>query len=125
MRNRAKCKLCSSIIESYHPSDYVTCGCGEIALDGGLAMKCFANDLHNIIRLDDKNNEIIPTIVDRGKESPSGKPAVASRDDLLVMMADLIRSYEGLPDHALMSPVNHSDLQSVLVCIYSILTAKD
>ena len=35
MRNRAKCKLCSSVIESYHRYDEVSCKCGEINISGG------------------------------------------------------------------------------------------
>lgn len=36
LRNRARCKLCGSIIESKHVHDFVTCGCGAISVDGGL-----------------------------------------------------------------------------------------
>ena len=35
-RNRARCKACGSVIESKHRHDYVTCSCGQIAVDGGL-----------------------------------------------------------------------------------------
>ena len=33
--NKAQCKLCKDIIESKHRHDYVSCKCGEIAVDGG------------------------------------------------------------------------------------------
>lgn len=35
MRNRARCKLCDSTIESVHRHDFVKCACGAIAVDGG------------------------------------------------------------------------------------------
>ena len=34
-RNRAKCLLCGDIIESTHVHDFVTCGCGNLSVDGG------------------------------------------------------------------------------------------
>jgi predicted DNA-binding WGR domain protein len=58
MRNKAKCKLCGSIIESCHPTDYVVCKCGEIELNGGDAMLVRANDFNNLLRVDDLGNEI-------------------------------------------------------------------
>ena len=55
MKNRAKCKLCNSIIESFHRHDYVTCACGEIAVDGGLDyFKVIARDYANFLRIDDE-----------------------------------------------------------------------
>ena len=38
-RNAAQCLACSDIIESKHQHDYITCSCGEISVDGGLAYK--------------------------------------------------------------------------------------
>lgn len=35
LRNRAKCLKCGEIIESKHRHDYVTCKCGNLAVDGG------------------------------------------------------------------------------------------
>ena len=36
LRNRARCKDCGEIIESFHVHDFVRCACGKIAVDGGL-----------------------------------------------------------------------------------------
>ncbi len=33
--NKARCLLCSEIIESKHLHDFITCGCGNISVDGG------------------------------------------------------------------------------------------
>ena len=33
--NKAKCLKCNEIIESKHRHDYVTCSCGNLAVDGG------------------------------------------------------------------------------------------
>lgn len=35
IRNSAKCLRCGDEIESKHRWDYVTCKCGNIAVDGG------------------------------------------------------------------------------------------
>jgi hypothetical protein len=60
MRNRAKCKGCGEIIESFHRDDYVTCTCGEIAGDGGKDYYgAAAKNWNNFLRVDDFDN-IIP-----------------------------------------------------------------
>lgn len=35
MRNRAKCRLCGTVIESRSVHDFQTCRCGAIYVDGG------------------------------------------------------------------------------------------
>jgi hypothetical protein len=66
MRNRAKCKLCSSIIESMKLDDYVSCKCGAITINGGTyAYECRANHWENFIRVDDEGNEIIVKVEEK------------------------------------------------------------
>lgn len=36
-RNSARCLRCGEEVESRHRHDYVPCGCGNIAVDGGKA----------------------------------------------------------------------------------------
>jgi tRNA(Ile2) C34 agmatinyltransferase TiaS len=56
--NKAQCKLCGDIIESKSRHDYVRCGCGEIAVDGGKSyIKRSAKDLSNIIELSEVYQE--------------------------------------------------------------------
>jgi hypothetical protein len=63
MRNRAKCKLCGDILESFHEFDYQTCKCNEISISGGLIKyECAAKDFANFLRVDDEGNEIVPKI---------------------------------------------------------------
>ena len=38
-KNKGKCKLCGDIIESRFRHDFVTCKCGSLSLDGGLAYR--------------------------------------------------------------------------------------
>ena len=54
LRNRAQCARCGDIIESTHRHDFVTCGCGEISVDGGHAyLRRAARDFANLIELSD------------------------------------------------------------------------
>jgi len=56
--NRAQCRLCNDIIESTHRHDFVTCGCGEISVDGGLAyLRRAAKDFNNLIDLSESQEE--------------------------------------------------------------------
>jgi hypothetical protein len=56
--NKAQCKLCGDIIESLNTHDYVRCGCGESAVDGGKSyIKRSAKDLSNIIELSEGYQE--------------------------------------------------------------------
>ena len=58
IRNRAQCRLCNDIIESTHRHDFVTCGCGEISVDGGLAyLRRAAKDFNNLIDLSESQEE--------------------------------------------------------------------
>ena len=54
--NKAKCKLCNSIIESKYRHDYVECSCGEISVDGGKDyLKRGAKNFENFIDLSETN----------------------------------------------------------------------
>lgn len=132
MQNKAKCKLCSDIIQSYHSTDYVICKCGEISLDGGDAMRCYATkDLANVIRIDDNGNEIIPKIVDGNNATytslsdKSVDDLELSSDALLDMLSDQIASYDRLPKDALYSPAMVTDMLSFMMIILAILKTKN
>jgi hypothetical protein len=125
MKNRAKCKKCNDIIESFHPTDYVTCSCGAIALDGGDAMYCFALAWDDFVRVDDKGNEIITKIVDDKMPSDTTLSDVIQptnkREQILADIEQLIKIIEGLPTHALDSPITHRDYLSLLGLISSVI----
>ena len=116
MQNKAKCKLCESVIESRFDGDYVSCKCGEISVDGGDLMRCAARNFSNFIRVDDEGNEIIVSVTDIPKPT---------RGDMIKMLEEMIKSIENLPNHAMVTPVTHYDLASALLLIMSIFKAKD
>ena len=119
MRNRAKCKLCNSIIESFHPTDIVECKCGEIAVYEGNALRCAARDFNNFIRLDDKDQEIQVKILDEKVQEEEKKEP--TRDELLEIFGNYIKSIENLPPQAMQSYVSHYDLWTALAMVYAIL----
>lgn len=126
MINRAKCKLCNSIIESYHATDLVLCKCGEISVDGGEALKCSARDWNNFLRVDDKGNEVIVTLAKNDVKTLdndfSNKP---TKKELLGMLDEMIKNIEGLPQVAMTTAITHYDFASALLLLASILRAKD
>jgi len=123
MRNRAKCKLCNEIIESFHATDYVTCKCGEISIDGGLdSLKARANNWFNFFRVDDEGNEVVVKFKESSDENKKDKP---NKKEMISMLKDMIKSYENLPQHAMMLPINHYDFSSALLLISEILALGD
>jgi HKD family nuclease len=122
MRNRAKCKLCESIIESFHSTDYVSCKCDEISVSCGEALYCAAKDWNNFIRVDDIGNAIVPTIKDTSS-TLSLQTEYAERPtkkQLLDILHDMITNMENLPQNALTGYINHYDLLSVLLLVESL-----
>ena len=128
MRNRAKCKLCKDVLESFHRHDYVTCSCGQISIDGGNDYyKAAALDWANFIRVDDEDNEIIPKVVDENmpldkgfSEETLSKPI--TKKDLLNQLNSMVENIERLPDVAMTLPINHYDFVSALILIQAILS---
>ena len=118
MRNRAKCKLCESIIESFLVNDYVTCKCGQIAISGGDEhFFCHADDFNNFMRVDDEGNTIVVHV--KTKED-NKKP---NKLELMDMLDTMIKNIETLPSYSKVSPINHYDFCSALIILSSILRA--
>jgi len=113
MRNRAKCKSCNDVLESYHRGDYVECKCGEISISGGNeTYECYARDWENFVRVDDEDNEIMVRIEEDVKPLYNGDD-----NDLMRIVDEMIRIVEDLPSHALTEPITHYDYLSLLMVI--------
>lgn len=125
MINRAKCRLCNSIIESYHATDLVLCKCGEISVDEGSALKCFAKDWNNFIRVDDNGNEIIVKVKNNDTKPTEIDSTRPNKKELLSMLDEMIKNTEKLPQAAMTSPITHYDFASALLLLSSILRAED
>lgn len=118
MRNRAKCKLCSNIIESMHDYDLQVCECGEIAVDRGLAMKCYARDFKNFLRVADDDRVFEPKIVEKDEqEMPLHTSFSEIRQNLVEVvgaLTQMIESIHALPDDAMSKPITHYDFVTLL-----------
>ena len=127
MKNRAKCKLCKTIIEPISDYDYVSCKCGEIAVEGANSLKVFANDLINVIRVDDMGNEIIPVIKEKPSDTTVSEdipPTKPTKAELIDMLDEMRKNIEKLPQHALTGPINHYDFMSLLMLLSEILRSE-
>lgn len=127
MRNRAKCKKCNSVIESYHATDMVFCKCGEIYVDGGDALQCGAGDFSNFIRVDDKGNEIVVKVMEKDSEKKDVNPLYSKkpdRNELIKMFEEITNSYDRLPQGAMEAACTNYDLHSCMFLILQILKSS-
>ncbi len=58
VKNAIQCKLCGDVIESKHGHDYVSCSCGNCAVDGGHEyQKILCKSLDTIVNLAVEEND--------------------------------------------------------------------
>lgn len=123
MKNIAKCKLCSSVIESFHSTDYVSCKCGEISVDGGEAMRCAAKDWSNFLRIDEQGKEC-KVSVKEGDDEPADKEEgayIESVEDVLKNIEHMMGILDGLPQNAMTQPLTHYDMYSMLLLMSAVI----
>lgn len=131
VKNRAKCKLCQSIIESFHSTDYVSCKCGEISIDGGDSYcRALAKNWENFLRVDDEGNEIEVKVVNNFAEDDTNvKPLdiekKPTKQELIKMLADMGKSIEELPPQAMTMSVSNYDLGALISLLLLILKSDD
>lgn len=127
MRNRAQCKLCKEIIESFQEFDYVSCKCDEIAITGGkVKYECFAKNWENFLRVDD-NDHVIPVRLTEKEEDnlvENHIPVHQSRMDLIEELERLITYSQEMSDQALKQPVSQYELLRFLSLIITILKSN-
>ncbi len=125
MKNRAKCKLCGDVIESFHDQDHVICKCGEIECYGGASLRCAARDFNNFVRVDDEGNEIVVEFIMDVKRAGGMADSAVSIPNVkpLYIIENLIESYKRLPQNAMNQPVSNSDLVSVLESLREVFRA--
>lgn len=124
VNNKAKCKLCQSVIESFHRFDLVSCKCGEISISGGSdVLECSAKDFGNFLRIDDLGNEIIVKLVDKDspKDQPNPETTKPTRKELIEMLEGMLKNIESLPQNAMSLPINHYDFYTHLLVVLAIL----
>lgn len=112
MRNRAKCKLCNSIIESFHSHDYVSCDCDEISVDGGSDfMRASAKNWENFIRIDEEDNEIPVKVIEKETEIPQEN--LSHQEESLLDFStffQMVENLNSLPEYVKDQAVTNRDL---------------
>lgn len=128
MKNKAKCKLCNDIIESFHRYDFVTCKCGEISVDGGQdTFRCIFKNKENFLRIDDEGNTIVPKFIEKNEEGDEptrihteNLSSDDKRQNIIDNIDNLIKVIEGLPKHVMDLPITHYDYVSLLMLMSSL-----
>jgi hypothetical protein len=110
MRNRAKCKLCQSIIESFLPDEIIYCKCGEIAVCDGPALRMWPFGSPHFLRVDDVGNEIVVSHKEKDGESDGDKQT--NRPNEHRSKADLIKDFENAIEYIDKAP-NHEQYSFV------------
>src|SRR5436190_20953854 len=88
MRNRAKCKKCNELLESFHLHDEVECKCGEVRISGGSQKYlCFAKNWDNFLRIDDEGKEVGVQVVEKGEEDVYQK--IEEKEEVPVVIQEL------------------------------------
>ena len=95
-------------------------------------MRCAANNWENFLRVDDEGNEIVPKVIN--KPLPDDISNIVTnpnidnvkkpnKDEMLKMMDEMIKTYENMPQQALLQPITGYDILSFLLLLSSILRA--
>lgn len=126
MINRAKCKLCQSIIVSELPDEIVYCKCGEIAVCDGSAMRMWPLGSTHFVRVDDLGNEIIVSYKNEAGKGKDDKQEDApkeglSKGDLIKSFEDVLKYTENSPEHEQFSFVTNISLCHHLRALVNIL----
>ena len=126
MKNRAKCRLCQTLIESFFERDFITCKCGEISVFGGDGMHTKAKDYANFLRVDEMGNEIPVKYVsvhedEKSNGQPTDAPKEFSKAELIEELETFIKNDLQLPDDAHIQHISFVDLLRYMVPILSIL----
>lgn len=126
MRNRAKCKLCDSVLESFHKGDYVECKCGEISISGGNeTYDCYAKEWKNFVRVDDLDNEIMVKVEYSEDVKPLYKEESKEDVDLLFILDEMIKNIERLPSEAMSTYINHYDYMNIMMVMKTMYKKLD
>lgn len=126
MRNRAKCKLCQSIIESFLPDEIVYCKCGEIAVCDGAAMRMWPIGSPNFLRVDEVGHEIVVSYKEKRAEGESHEDSdkpnePRSKADLIKDFENAIEYIDKAPEHERYSSVTNAALCHYLKALVNIL----
>lgn len=124
MRNRAKCRLCGDIIESFHRHDFVECKCKEISIDGGIDYyKAAARNWENFVRIDDSDKEVQVKFVDFAEGAIEVKEEIKLKP--LEVLNEIIQELETMNERDLCQPLERADFLIFLLAFRKLWLSKD
>lgn len=125
MKNRAKCKKCNSIIESFHRTDYQTCVCNEISVYGGPdLMQCGAVEWSNFVRVDDLGNEINVKVKEDVKDSMKNE-SLLEKYQLKSYLSDSILHIDNLPTSVQNQFITFVEVRNIYSMLLTLLSFID
>lgn len=123
MRNRAKCKACNHILESFAHDDFVSCECGNLTIwGGGYKFNVLAKDYNLMLRVDDEDCEhpvkyVEVNKADTEQEEAKERPKPLTQEELIEEFKKLIEAFEKDADHV----CTYADLASITILLVSCL----
>lgn len=129
--NRAKCAICSDIVESFFSYNEAVCGCGEVHVIGGdmQAFKPSSGNWSNILYVDDVGNRICTDEknndheVEQDSSEKVGEKTVSCIDkqELIDLLETTMKSIQQLPKHVQDSFVTTAHFVDCILLIVNIL----
>jgi hypothetical protein len=126
MRNRGKCKLCHTIIESFYMGHLDTCKCGAVSVFNGDGMDMAPFNSPHFLRVDEVGNEIVVSYKEKDAEGDQDKGEhnpnePRSRADLIKDFENAIEYIDKAPDHEQYSFVTNAALCHYMKALVNIL----
>lgn len=103
-------------------NELIICKCGEVTLDGIKRAVVCATDVLNYCEVDDNGNEIKLRDYNIELSENTKKP---SYNELRGLLSNMIDTYESMPPHAMMQPINNYELLSLLLLLRSLFDSRD
>jgi hypothetical protein len=62
--------------------------------------------------------------IERAKKSMNDDSKPPSKEELLYMLDEMIKSFQSLPQHAMLTPINHYDFSSLMLLVSALFKAS-
>lgn len=122
MRNRAKCRLCGDILESFHEHDLVQCRCKEIAITGGnYKPHRMTRHAENFILINDDGKEEAFTPYEEKSLEQIQEQKVMTKEEAIQELENMVKFMENMREQALYSHVTQCDLYRFMALLVFVL----
>lgn len=107
-------------------NDYVTCKCGEIAVDGGQEYwRCAAKDWHNFLRIDDDGREVEIKVIEKEEPIPEALPQPKpKKEEVIKLIREQIRICDLDNEARARQPLTNYDFGAILYLLLALAEAE-